>query len=144
MWKGSPCQDLIMLHPWLARALVISLQWRHNEHGGVSNHQSQDCLINRLLGRISKKTSKFRVTGLWEGNSPVTGGFLAQRASNVENVYIWWRHHGKISTKSPLPLSMITLQILVKYQTRMICMNKYDINTYICINLSIVLKAFEL
>ena len=25
------------------------LQWRHNEHDGVSNHQSQDCLLNRLV-----------------------------------------------------------------------------------------------
>ena len=41
----------------------------------------------------SKKTSKLRVTGLCEGNSPVTGEFPAQRASNAENVSIWWRHH---------------------------------------------------
>ena len=25
--------------------------------------------------------------------SPVTGEFPAQRASNAENVSIWWRHH---------------------------------------------------
>ena len=37
-------------------------------------------------GRRSKKSSKPRVTGLCEGNSP-------QRASNAENVSIWWRHH---------------------------------------------------
>ena len=41
----------------------------------------------------SKKTSKLCVTGLCEGNSPVTGEFLAQRASNAENVSIWWRLH---------------------------------------------------
>ena len=40
----------------------------------------------------SKKTSKLRVTGLCEGTSPVTGEFPAQRASNVENVSIWWHH----------------------------------------------------
>ena len=40
-----------------------------------------------------KKTSKLRVTGLCEWNSPVTGEFPAQRASNAENVSIWWRHH---------------------------------------------------
>ena len=28
------------------------------------------------------------------GNSPVTGEFPAQKASNVENDFIWWRHHG--------------------------------------------------
>ena len=43
--------------------------------------------------RRSKKTSKRRVTGLCAGNSPVTGEFPAQRASNAEKVSIWWRHH---------------------------------------------------
>ena len=42
---------------------------------------------------LSKKTSKLRVTGLCAGNSPGTGEFPAQMASNAENVSIWWRHH---------------------------------------------------
>ena len=71
-----------------------TLQWRHNECGGVLNHQPQDCLLHRLFGRRSKKTSKLRVTGLCEGNSSVTGEFPAKRAGNAENVSIWWRHHG--------------------------------------------------
>ena len=41
----------------------------------------------------AKKTSKLRVTGLCVGNSPVTGEFHAQMASNAENVSLWWRHH---------------------------------------------------
>ena len=45
------------------------------------------------LRRRSKKTSTLRVTGLCVGNSPVTGEFSAQRASNAENVSIWWRHN---------------------------------------------------
>ena len=53
----------------------FSLQWRHNEPDGVSNHQSHDCLFNRLFRRRSKKTSKLCVTGLCEGNSPMTGEF---------------------------------------------------------------------
>ena len=32
---------------------------------------------------------KFHVSGLCAGNSPVTGEFPAQRASNAENVSIW-------------------------------------------------------
>ena len=56
-------------------------------------HQPCDCLLNRLLRRRWKKTSKLRVTGLYEGNSLVTEEFSAQRASNAENVSIWWRHH---------------------------------------------------
>ena len=42
-----------------------------------------------------KKRSKLRVTGLCEGNSPVTGEFPVQRASNAEDVSIWWRHHAQ-------------------------------------------------
>ena len=70
-----------------------ALQWRNNEHDSVSNHQPHDCLLNRLFRRRSKKTSKLRVTGLCEGNSPVTDDFPTQRVSNAENVSIWWRHH---------------------------------------------------
>ena len=50
-----------------------ALQWRHNGCDGVSTHQLHDCLLNRLLRRRSKKTSKLRVTGLchrWPVNSP--------------------------------------------------------------------------
>ena len=32
-----------------------SLQWRHNGHDSVSNHQPHDCLLNRLFRRRSKK-----------------------------------------------------------------------------------------
>ena len=35
-----------------------ALQWRHNDHGGVSNHQHHGCLLNRLFRRRSKNTSK--------------------------------------------------------------------------------------
>ena len=59
----------------------------------VSNHQPHDCLLNRLCRRRSKKTSKLHVTGLCAGNSPGTGEFPAQIASDAENVSIWWRHH---------------------------------------------------
>ena len=56
-----------------------TLQWRHNGHDGVSNQQPHHCLLNRLFGRRSKKTSNLRVTGLWWGihrgpvNSPHKG-----------------------------------------------------------------------
>ena len=65
-----------------------TLQWRHDGRDSVSNHQSHDCLLNRLFTRSSKKTSKLRVTGFCVGNSPVTGEFPAQMASNAENVSI--------------------------------------------------------
>ena len=57
-------------------------------------HKLWDCLFSRLFWFTSKKTSKLRVIGLCEGNSPVTIEFPAQKASNAEKVPIWWRHHG--------------------------------------------------
>ena len=74
-------------------ALLTSLQWRHNGRDSVSNHQPHDCLLNRLFRHRSNKTSKLRVAGLCAGNSPGTGEFPAQMASNAENISIWWRHH---------------------------------------------------
>ena len=80
-----------------------TLQWRHNERDDVSNNQPHDCLPRRLFRCWSKETSKLRVTGPCEGNSPVTGEFPAQRASNTENVSIWWRHQmvGRPNSRRP-------------------------------------------
>ena len=46
--------------------------------------------------------------------SPVTGEFLTQRASNVENVSIWWRHRDiyVIEYQKRYYLSCITTQFL--------------------------------
>ena len=85
--KKSSFYLLSSLHCWR------TLHLRHNGHDSVSNHQPHHCLINRLFGCRSKKTSKLRVTGLCAGNSPGTAEFLAQMASNAANVSIWWRHH---------------------------------------------------
>ena len=55
---------------WGLAQTYLALQWRHNDHDGVSNHQPHGCLLNRLFRRRSKKTSKLRVTGICVGNSP--------------------------------------------------------------------------
>ena len=89
IWMGV-CQK----SQWYRR-IGYTLQWHHNEPDGVSNHWLYECLLSRLFRPRSKKTSKLCITGLCEGNSPVTGEFPAQRASNVENVSIWWRHRGQ-------------------------------------------------
>ena len=71
--------------------------------GVISNQQPHDCLLNRLFRRRSKKTSKLRVTGLCAGNSPGTGEFPAQMASNAENVSIWCRHGDGAGSWNPFP-----------------------------------------
>ena len=85
------------------RLPTIPLQWRHNGHDDVSNHQPHDCLLSSLFERRSKNRSKLRVTVLCEGNSPVTSEFPAQRASNAEKVSIRWRHHDVVRQLHTLP-----------------------------------------
>ena len=80
---------------------VGHLQWRHNERECISNHRRLECLLNRLLRRRSKKSSKLRVSGLCWGNSPVTDELPTKRASNAENVSVWWRHHGTDNARLP-------------------------------------------
>ena len=94
--------SLMLYFIWLVRNNEIkmfnqksirSLQWHHNGCNGISNHQSQDCFLNHSFRHKSKKTSNLRVTGLCAGNSPVTGEFPPKKASNAENVFIWWCYY---------------------------------------------------
>ena len=80
-------------------SFTMPLRWRHNGRDSDSNHQPHHCLLNRLFRRRSKKTSKLRVTGFCVGNSPGTGEFPAQMASNAENGSIWWRHHAYMTSQ---------------------------------------------
>ena len=103
-----------------------SLPWRHNGWDGVLNHQPHGCLLNRSFRNRSKKTSKLSFTGLCAGNSPVTGEFPAQMASNVENVSIWWRHHDVlwVNSSDTEELSRLRymfgiLSVEIQYQSEM-------------------------
>ena len=92
----------------------------------VLSHYS-DVIMSRVASQITsisivysiacsgtglRKTSKLCVTGLSEGNSPVTGEFPSQRASNAENVFIWWCHHVCIHVSFVYGL---TFQLLILY-----------------------------
>ena len=57
-----------------------SLQWRHNERDGVSNHQPNDCLLTRLFRRDQRKhNSSASLAFVWGIRSAVTGDFPTQR-----------------------------------------------------------------
>ena len=83
----STCQNdnICCCHSWQSwhhdscQFSVITLQWHHNEHDGVSNHLCLNCLLNHLFRHRSKKTLKLSVTGLCAGNPLVPGGFSSQR-----------------------------------------------------------------
>ena len=76
MWENAVwcfrCQCWADINKVVVESMCNSftLRWRHNERDSVSNHQPHGCLLNGLLRRRSKKTSKLRVTGLCVGNSP--------------------------------------------------------------------------
>ena len=106
IWENNGTEKIgFVIPPWGQGRFTIqhrdvwlgcSLQWRHNGRDSFSNHQHHDCLLNGLFRRWLKKTWKLCVTGLCArnaGNSPGTGEFPAQMASNAENVSTWWRHH---------------------------------------------------
>ena len=103
---------------WVKKSAHVSLRWRYHGRHSVSNHQPHDCLINRLFRRRSKKTSKLRVTGLCVGNSPGTGEFPAEMASNAENVSIWWRHHDTMSNPLRWPTCAFTIGVRLSMMGR--------------------------
>ena len=78
----------VVLSPMPIWFTWLVLKWHHNKRDGVSNHLCLDCLLNRLFKLRSNKISKLRVSGLFDGNPAVTGGFPLQRVSNAENVTI--------------------------------------------------------
>ena len=80
--------------------------------------------------RRSERTSKLRVTGLCVGNSPVTGEFPTQRASNAEDVSILWRHHMMAERGYPvfvlgLPMSLLLMPITTENSNATVSMVGY-------------------
>ena len=81
------------------RHVLISHSYKHYDDVIMGAVASQITSITIVYSTVclfrcrSNKTSKLCVTGLCAGNSPGTGEFPAQMASNAGNVSIWWRHH---------------------------------------------------
>ena len=91
----SPCtitNDQLGAFICLPCDIIIRLQWRHNEHDGVSNHQPHDCLLNGLFRRRSKVTSKLRITGLCAGNSPWLVNSPHKRPVTRKMLALWHHH----------------------------------------------------
>ena len=96
---GQNLFDLCDLDIWLLTSSFCMNIWFVNHYSDVIMNKMASQITSHIIiystvffRRRSKKTSKLRVTCLCAGNSPVTGEFLAQRASNAENISIWWRH----------------------------------------------------
>ena len=108
-WKVSIISGHNFVHAMVAHANLwpdwnITMEIRRIRHHGVSNHHYLYCLFNRLFRRTSTKISVLRVSGLCEGNPPVTGGFSASRDNDSENVFILWRHRVELRVYKPLEI----------------------------------------
>ena len=67
--------------------------WSRHDETTATQITGISIVYSTVSSGADKKKSKLRVTGLCEGNSPVTREFPSLRASNAENVFISWRHH---------------------------------------------------
>ena len=79
----SSWYDISSAHHWKVIAIP------HYSDVMMSEMASQITSLNRSFRRRSKNTSKFCVAGLCAGNSPVTGEFPAQMASDAEMFPSW-------------------------------------------------------
>ena len=92
-WRHHECWLIINFTSW------NKLHWNFYPNNVIiffrqyafKYHTSSASVIKEIAFRFL--ISKLRVTGLCEGKPPVTSGFPSQRAINVENVSIWWRHY---------------------------------------------------
>ena len=72
----------------------MSLQWCHNEHNGISNHQPPNYLLNRLFRQKSKKPQSLAslvfVRGIhrWPVNSPHKGP-VTRKMFPFDDVIMW-------------------------------------------------------
>ena len=99
------------------------------------------CLPNHLFRHRSKKTSMLHITGLCEGNSPLTGEFTAPRANNAEHVSIWWRHHAACTVIS-LKERLVVYHLLVSWTAVNLYMSYVNLmQTFLNV---IALSVFEL
>ena len=79
--------------------IELAVQWRHNGHDSVSNHQPHDRLLNRLFRRRSKKMSNSASLAFVRGihRRPVNSPHKWP-VTRKTSVSIGRRHHGFYGT----------------------------------------------
>ena len=69
-----------------------TIQWRHNERDGVSNHM-RSLFAQPFVQEEIKKHQSSALLPLVRGIRRWPVDFPSRRASNAERVFIWWCHH---------------------------------------------------
>ena len=73
--------------------LIVALHYNEVIIGAMESQFTSITIVYSTVYSGAYQRKHQSVTGLCVGNSPVTGEFPAQMASNAENVSIWWRHY---------------------------------------------------
>ena len=71
-------------------------QWRHNERDRVASQITSLTIVYSTVysGVDQRKHQRSALLAFVRRiHASVTGEFPAQKASNAENISIWWRHH---------------------------------------------------
>ena len=84
VWSWIPSQT----HNKRITNITVTSQWARWRRKSLTWRLFTQPFIQARI----KENIKARVTGLFAGNSPTTGEFHSQMASNAENVSIWWCH----------------------------------------------------
>ena len=90
-YNSNPNKSLIKQTLPYIGTMCTSLQWRHNERDGISNHRRVDCLPF-VQAQIKENIKASHRWPLWE---EFTGDrwLPCTKTSNAENVPIWWHHY---------------------------------------------------
>ena len=95
-WSSHQRQWDLFLEIWVTCMYIFhsSLQWRHNEHDVVSNHQPHDCVYSSVYSGADQSKYKISaslafVKGIHRRpvNSPHKGPVTRKMFP------FWWRHH---------------------------------------------------
>ena len=106
LWRHR--SDHIRVYDPLRDVVFLGARKMQDNHKTAKHYHYNDVIMGTAASRIpsltivfaivysgtyQRKHQSFASLAFVQGNSPVTGEFPVQRASNAENVSIWWLHH---------------------------------------------------
>ena len=95
-WPTSQVLYLQREHSVTSNSFMKTSQWRHNERDRVASQITSLTIVYSTVysGVDQRKHQRSALLAFVRRIHPsVTGEFPAQKASNAENISIWWRHH---------------------------------------------------
>ena len=130
--KRGDCSYFV---PILPPNIILSLQWRHNECDGASNHRLLDCCLTLNSGANQRRhhIKAPRYWPLW-GEPPVTGGPVTLKMFPFDDVIMWRTQHcwctPKTLYQSLMSNTLLTLHTNTSIDTILQCSQRIEIYTY--------------